>query len=40
MYQWLIRYPDHGPAYVLIQLVGPAVVILGGLSLIIARFLA
>jgi len=39
LYQWLIRYPDHGPVYVLIQLVGPSVVILGGLGLIVVRFL-
>jgi len=39
VYQWLIRYPIMAPVYVLIQLVGPAVVILGGLGLIVVRFI-
>jgi len=38
-YQWIRPYPGHGPIYVLIHFVGPAVAIVGGISLIASRFL-
>jgi hypothetical protein len=40
IYQWLVRYPEHGPAYVVIHFVGPVAVIVGGLGLIVARFVS
>jgi hypothetical protein len=35
----LIRsYPDHGPIYVVIQLVVPALAVVGGVALVASRF--
>jgi hypothetical protein len=39
VYQWIVRYPDHGAAYVLIQVLAPALAIAGGVALIVAQFI-
>jgi hypothetical protein len=39
VYQWIVRYPDHGAVYVLIQLFGPALAIVGGVALVIAQLI-
>ena len=37
-YEWVIRYPDHGFIYTLVQLVGPVVAVVAGIGLIASRF--
>lgn len=34
--QWFVRYPDHGPLYLLIQIVIPVIVLAVGILLVVS----